>query len=563
MPFTDPTDISGLLAWYDLSDSTQLYTDTAMTANVTGDGDLVRAVADQSGNAHHIKTTADGYRPVYKTGIVNGEDVLRFAGGEFLKTVSEATNISNKKSIFVVHYRTGDSTWQCPLSMDNSIYPRMGFFITQHDVDTPSFYFNVDPNAADQRTVTGATVDVDYLTWCLQAGFVTPTTQSQRINTIVQPDTETFTLTDTGAYSKHVWLGCYGTETWKYSGDIAEVVIYDSDLTSVEIEQVESYLASKYNLDVPPKAGTAEITITGQPPEVLLIEPMTANIVVDGERPTLAGGFLLEPTAGTISITAQATTLATGTAVTVSDTTALTVTGQAATVSVANHSDFAADLFPASAYDADASPAMLSATASSGGVFAAELPALATLAGTSGSSFAAEIELLAMEGTATQQGVNAFAGTLLPITVEATSGSSLNVDLTLPITLTATAKQENISVFSAKILSLTLQASSTSNALGVNRFNSTLKPLSLAATASRAMTSSFAAEIKPILLTARASSGHLATAAFSLRLATLSGTAHLHSTGTGSMSLGRITLDASGSAVDTDGTTLRYTRSCQ
>lgn len=62
----NPTQLAGLTLWYDISDISTLYQDSAGTTPVTADGDPVGLVQDKSGNG--LDATASGSaRPTYKT----------------------------------------------------------------------------------------------------------------------------------------------------------------------------------------------------------------------------------------------------------------------------------------------------------------------------------------------------------------------------------------------------------------------------------------------------------------------------------------------------------------
>lgn len=54
-------------AWYDPSDLSTLWKDTAGTIPVTSDGDLVARIDDKSGNENHLTQPTSGMRPLYKT----------------------------------------------------------------------------------------------------------------------------------------------------------------------------------------------------------------------------------------------------------------------------------------------------------------------------------------------------------------------------------------------------------------------------------------------------------------------------------------------------------------
>lgn len=65
-------------AWYDPSDLSTLWKDTAGTTPVTADGDAVARIDDKSGNGRHLTQSTAGSRPLYKTS--GGISWLQFDG---------------------------------------------------------------------------------------------------------------------------------------------------------------------------------------------------------------------------------------------------------------------------------------------------------------------------------------------------------------------------------------------------------------------------------------------------------------------------------------------------
>jgi hypothetical protein len=83
-----PETISGLQAWYDPSDLSTMWKDTAGTDPVTADGDAVARIDDKSGNARHLTQGTAANRPLYKT--AGGLHWLQFDGTNDQLSVNSA-----------------------------------------------------------------------------------------------------------------------------------------------------------------------------------------------------------------------------------------------------------------------------------------------------------------------------------------------------------------------------------------------------------------------------------------------------------------------------------------
>src|SRR5690348_134127 len=95
--FTPPSAAIPLAAWYDPSDLTTLWKDTAATIPVTADGDVVACMTDKSGNGNTLTQGTPAARPVYHTS--GGKSWLDFAnGGSGAALVSSGTFVQTDGS---------------------------------------------------------------------------------------------------------------------------------------------------------------------------------------------------------------------------------------------------------------------------------------------------------------------------------------------------------------------------------------------------------------------------------------------------------------------------------
>lgn len=232
MPFS-PSDITGLQGWFDFSDASTLFTDSARTTPVSSDGDPIGGVSDKSGVNNHLGQATSGRKPAYKTNIQNGRSVARFDGTDDLLQSATFTDLTQPSEVFIVAKQDA--------SRDDQIFDG-GSGGTKRN----TMGFHTGPQ--DARSFAGTTISaalIDTTQYLLihtvydgASGSIGYADYAATAGNIGTDATDGFSLGDGPPFSPSVPL----------DGDICEVVFYNASLNSTERGNVEAYLNSKWNL---------------------------------------------------------------------------------------------------------------------------------------------------------------------------------------------------------------------------------------------------------------------------------------------------------------------------
>jgi hypothetical protein len=266
-------------------------------AGVTTSNGSVTAIADQTGN-YTLTQVAAVHQPTYVANDINGEPALRFNGSQWLAssgtlapelnqdmtviTVGMTTNPAVQEYAFyaganngtaginrAIGYHAGDEFFDTAGSADGALAPLSGVFVAE-----------------------GATLNSNPL---LNVSFYR--------NGVL---TATGTVSGMQNLSSGITLGAAGGGTSGWQGDIAEVLVYDHQLSTAEMQQVGVYLANKYGLStnvppvISPSAGSYSSTQT-----VSISSGLTTGMIhytIDGTTPTATSPVYTGP----ISLSASA-----------------------------------------------------------------------------------------------------------------------------------------------------------------------------------------------------------------------------------------------------------------
>jgi len=245
----NPLSLSPAL-WLDASDSSTLFDATSGGSLVAADGAVARW-EDKSQNGRHVTQNTSNRRPIYKATSFSGVGALRFNQFELLRS-AETYAITSGFSFFVVFRLTGSrGVYERIVTIGNSGGDHNWSAGHSTDAVYGRYYFGGNAGFAKVRDAVGsADTDNDVILSFSNAGDVTSKDQSSlRRNGLPLGLTEFSAIV--AQSDNQTFIGgreVSGTPGFLFRGDIAEILIFPTALSTADRQRVESYLSQKYNI---------------------------------------------------------------------------------------------------------------------------------------------------------------------------------------------------------------------------------------------------------------------------------------------------------------------------
>jgi hypothetical protein len=226
--FFTPTQLSNLSVWYDAADAGTLSTS----------GSAITSWRDKSGNGF---TATAANSPTYGTVVQNGKNTVSFNGTN--QTFSTSHTINSALHTLIIVHRPATLAQNTSVLRWQSGGPYVVF----------PYYFNAAPRGyitSYDGTVLnsgGTTLLDNSVTTNFNIIICTVQSGSQlmhRDGTQQASTTEVLTSSITPA----LFIGSLGGGSEYFSGSIAELIVYNSFLSTTQRQQIEGYLAWKWGL---------------------------------------------------------------------------------------------------------------------------------------------------------------------------------------------------------------------------------------------------------------------------------------------------------------------------
>lgn len=216
--------VAGLLRWYEAD------------ALALSDGAAVSSWTDQSAASDHAVQATGPQQPTYKTAIVNGHAVLRFDGSDDFMQFAEILDSSGSTAHFFVVAKSNATGNRGILSTRGG--GTSGWSMRYTAPTTHSYYHvgispNISYTVTDQFNVLEVQRNGLTVTLGANGTLGTPTAIS---GYAASSENRTTIGSEAGSSSGPAYL----------NGDIAEIVIYDRVLSTVDRNALLTYLQDKY-----------------------------------------------------------------------------------------------------------------------------------------------------------------------------------------------------------------------------------------------------------------------------------------------------------------------------
>lgn len=202
---------------------------------ITGlsDGDACDEWEDRSGNGYDATQTSSSNQPTYRSSGQNSRPYLEWDGGD-LMDIATGGSVSDDFTLVVVGKRASTSSSYIPISTDSTTYNYYwGYYTSLGLYEFAAF------------SVTGFSNDLTSFDFAWQMRDSSDVLKMYERDGGTELDSRTWSAVSTLDY-KH--LGTRKSGSIRTDGDIYEVILWDSQLSTSELNVVLDQLDNKYQL---------------------------------------------------------------------------------------------------------------------------------------------------------------------------------------------------------------------------------------------------------------------------------------------------------------------------
>lgn len=234
--FSSPLSLPNLVLWLDAQDTSTLWTDAEKTTNPTTLNDPIEVWDDKSGNANHL-TSAGSDPAAYNDGGELGGDTVRNTSDLVQYQASGNMSVVQPFHLFIVLRPTTTGDRHVFGFSDTDDIPSGDVRVSNN-----SYAINAGTELSDSTTIN---FDTNYVFECRFNGAssyisLNNNSESGDAGSTDPSSGDKFTLFDDGSQSTFT--------VWR--GDIGEVILTNSILSSAWVTEVRSYLEGRWSVSL-------------------------------------------------------------------------------------------------------------------------------------------------------------------------------------------------------------------------------------------------------------------------------------------------------------------------
>lgn len=214
-----------------LKSDTGVYSDAGTTSCTNGD--TVYQWNDQSGNGNHCVQTTSGDRPTYNTNKVNGLPAVTFSSKHLLQPYVGTT------AFYLIVVKSTVSGDNCVLSAQPSSGPSSPYWLMTGQ--SAGYCKHQRTGSVSVEHTGGRCTGV----WFALSGSLSGTTVKTYINGVEQYS-GTITTPVTPVTTGYIGCGYYSGRVAYFTGELAEVLIYDTVPGTTELAEIQAYIKARY-----------------------------------------------------------------------------------------------------------------------------------------------------------------------------------------------------------------------------------------------------------------------------------------------------------------------------
>lgn len=255
---TSPDEIAGLQLWLDADDDTTIFNATTGGSLPANGGDVQRW-EDKSTNANHFTQASLSFTPKYSTSVTqaNGRAGIQFFGtsGVSRKYMGSGSNFvlnqDSKKTIFTVCRPTGGSNTD--IKNGASVWSLFASSVSGaagHVTTEPAYRLNNVTWIGDdpaELTTNASVITIDQDTGS-PSQLHSVVTIWRNGNLVTRQAGVNGSIVNSPTPSIVGQIGTTSDPTFPFTGDIYELLVYDTQLSASDRADVEAYLTQKWGI---------------------------------------------------------------------------------------------------------------------------------------------------------------------------------------------------------------------------------------------------------------------------------------------------------------------------